>query len=389
MTAGQQNLGGWPSTELARVLEIDFPIIQGPFGGGLSSPELAASVSEAGGLGSFGAHLLEPGEIGEVVAAIRHLTSRRFAINLWVSNHDVAEEDVDHEQLDAARASLAPLYEELGIEPPSYPERFSPLFTEQAEAMLSARPPVFSFVFGVPPADILDACRAQGIRTVGTATTPDEAVALEEAGVDAIVASGFEAGGHRGSFLDTAEASLTGTMPLVPVIADEVGVPVVAAGGIADGRGIAAALTLGAAGVQIGTAFLATEESNAPAIHRSLLFDRAARRTRLTRAYTGRLARGIPNRIVEALSAPEATIAPYPYQGYLVKPLRGPATEAGRDDLISLWAGQAAPLLRHRSARELFDSLVDEVGALAGSTSISDGARTPSGDAKEPTKGAS
>ena len=175
-----------------------------------------------------------------------------------------------------------------------------------------------------------------------------------------IVATGFEAGGHRVSFLTEPEACLTGTLSLVPQVVDAVKVPVIAAGGMADGRGIAAALKLGASAAQVGTAFLACEESNAAALHRARLFSPDARRTSLTRAFTGRLARSIHNEFIDAMRGREAAFAQYPVQAWLTAQLRGAALEAGRADLISLWSGQGAPLLKHRRARELFTNLVAE-----------------------------
>ena len=193
---------------------------------------------------------------------------------------------------------------------------------------------------------------------MGTATTVDEAVAIADAGADVVVASGFEAGGHRASFLRTAESSLMGTFALIPQVSDAVRVPVVAAGGIADGRGIAAALTLGADGVLIGTAFLACEESNAPSGHKEALLHSHATPTILTRGYSGRLARSLTNRLGETLHG--GPYLPYPMQGYLLRALRAEAIKQGRIDLMSLWAGQAAPLLTHRRATELFEDLVQE-----------------------------
>ena len=350
--------GGWPRTRIAEMLDLRYPIIQGPFGGGLSSVALVSAVSDAGGLGSFGAHHLQPGEIVALATQLRKATKSPFAINLWVSTHDVAEAEMTRERFAKAVDRLSPLYEELAVTPPHYPDRFSATFQEQVEAVIAAAPRALSFVFGIPGHDVLQACRERGIVTIGTAITPDEALALDEAGVDVIVASGSEAGGHRGAFLANAEDSLVGTMALVRVVAEEVRTPVVAAGGIADARGIAAAFMLGAEGVQIGTAFLATEESGATPEHRALLFSRAARQTRLTRAFSGRLARGIPNRPMSEL-AECAAIEPYPYQGYLLKPVVDAARGEGRTDLYSLWSGQAAPLLRHHHAGELFEALID------------------------------
>src|SRR6202011_2347123 len=193
-------------------------------------------------------------------------------------------------------------------------------FEDQARALLDAHVPVFSFIYGIPPREILDECRAKGIVTIGTATTPDEAAVLQDAGVNAIVASGFEAGGHRGSFLRAAEDSLTGTFSLVPQIADRVNVPVIAAGGIADARGVVAALVLGAEAVQMGTTFLACEESGASPLHRHALREKKAGHTALTKGFTG-LARGIHNRLLEQLNREGTAILPYPLQRRLVRSL--------------------------------------------------------------------
>jgi len=214
-------------------------------------------------------------------------------------------------------------------------------------------------------AAILRECRASGILTIGTATTPDEAVALEEAGVDAIAASGFEAGGHRGSFLGRSEDSLMGTLSLVPQVVDAVDVPVIAAGGIADARGVVAALALGAEGVQMGTAFLACEDSGASRLHRKALRETKAGHTGLTRGFTGRLARGIRNRLMAELNSEGTPILPYPLQRALVRNLSVAAEAAGRADLLPLWSGQSAPLSTNPDAQGLLRSLVEDVGEMA------------------------
>jgi len=236
----------------------------------------------------------------------------------------------------------------------------------ELETVLELGPPVFSFIFGVPRPDVLERCRAAKIVTVGTATTPAEAKLLDQAGVDAIVATGFEAGGHRVSFLMEPEDCLTGTLALIPQVVDVVQAPVIAAGGMADGRGIAAVLKLGASAAQIGTAFLACEESNAAPLHRDKLFSTDARRTSLTRAFTGRLARSVHNGFIDAMRGKEAALAPYPVHAWLTSKLRAAALAAGRTDLISLWSGQGAPLLKHRKARDLFASLVQEADRAMG-----------------------
>lgn len=340
---------------LTALLGLRHPIVQGPFGGGLSTPELAAAVSNRGGLGSYGAVHLRPEELAGVVESIRALTPAPFNVNLWVSTHDIGEDEVDAARFAAAAEQMRPYYDELGLELPARPERFAPSFDEQVAALLAARPPVMSVIYGVPDERVLDEARERGIKTLGTATTPEEAVALEQAGVDGVIASGFEAGGHRASFLRAPEESLTGTLALVPAVVDAVGVPVIAAGGIADRRGVAAALALGAAGVQIGTAFLATRQSAAADSHKAALRSPAPGPTTLTRAFTGRLARGLANRAARDFPV----VLPFPYQGVLLGPLRAAAMQAGRNDLMSLWAGQGVELVHHDDAEALFDSLVE------------------------------
>src|SRR5260221_4174306 len=257
----------WNQNRLTEKLGIEYPIIQGPLGG-MSSQELTAAVSNFGGLGSFGAHSLEPEAIKDMIARVRSLTSKPFAMNLWVSMEDEGARASGEIEFNRSLEPLVAHLTELGAPRPVY-KPYSPIrFEDQARVLLEAKVPVFSFIFGIPPREILNECRAKGIVTIGTATTPDEAVALQNAGVEAIVASGFEAGGHRGSFLRAAEDSVTGTFSLVPRIADVVDVPVIAAGGIADARGVIAALALGAEAVQMGTAFLTCEESGASRIHR-------------------------------------------------------------------------------------------------------------------------
>lgn len=278
----------WPETRLSRLLGIRYPIIQGPFGE-LRSQPLAATVSSFGGLGSVGANSLPPDEIAAVVAWLRAATSAPFAVNLWVSTEG---EGARGSAFDRSRAALAQHFAELG-EVTAQKCSASLRFAAQVRAVIDAKAPVFSFIHGIPPAEALAECARRGIRTIGTATTPDEAIALERAGVDAIVASGFEAGGPRGSFLRAAEDSLIGTLALVPQIVDVVDVPVIAAGGIADARGVVAALALGAEAVQIGTALLACEGSGASPAHRRAISAGRCRYAALTKEFDGRLAREV------------------------------------------------------------------------------------------------
>jgi nitronate monooxygenase len=354
----------WNENRLTAKLGIDYPIIQGPLGG-LSSQKLTAAVSNFGGLGSFGAHSLAPEGIKDVIGEIRSLTSKPFAMNLWVSMEDEGARTSDEKAFNSSLAPLAVHLAALGAPRPTY-KPYSPIrFEDQARVLLDAKVPAFSFIFGIPPKEVLDECRTNRIVTIGTATTPEEGAALQEAGVDAIVASGFEAGGHRGSFLRAAEDSLTGTFSLVPQIVDRVNVPVIAAGGIADARGVIAALALGAEAVQIGTAFLACEESGAGVLHREALRGRKAGHTALTKGFTGRLARGIHNRLIEELNKPGTETLPYPLQRGLVRSLSIAAEAAGRSDLLPLWAGQSANLSTCINVSAFLTSLVKEVSEIA------------------------
>lgn len=338
---------------LETLLGIRHPILLGPFGG-LSSVELTAAVSGAGGLGQYGLYGYPPERIRATVAALRAATDAPFGLNLWVPRGD----EVTPAEVDAASvtAPLTPVYAELGIEPPSPPAAFLPPFEAQLDAVLDARPAVLSVVYGVPDAATVAAARERGIRVIGTATTVAEARALAIGGVDAIVASGAEAAGHRVSFLRPAEDSLVGTLALVPQVVDAVDVPVIAAGGIADRRGVAAALALGADGVLVGTAFLATRQSAATAAHRRAIAQSSDDGTVLTRAMSGRLARGIPNRAVRDIEA-DGRMAPFPAQNWATGVFRAEAGRRDEGELLSLWAGQAAPLARHSDAGELFAEL--------------------------------
>jgi len=349
---------------LTAKLGIVYPIIQGPLGG-LSSQRLTAAVSNFGGMGSFGAHSLAPDTIGDVIAQIRSLTAQPFAMNLWVSMEDEGARTSDESAFNRSLAPLAGHLAELRAPQPTYAPYSPARFEDQVRVLLDANVPVFSFIFGVPPGDVLDECRRKGIVTIGTATTPEEAAVLADAGVDAVVASGLEAGGHRGSFLRTAEDSLTGTMSLVPRVVDAVDVPVIAAGGIADARGVIAALALGAEAVQIGTAFLACEESGASRLHREALRGPDAGHTGLSRGFTGRLARGIRNRLMDELNRNGAEFLPYPLQRGLVRNLSVAAEAVGRSDLMPLWAGQSAGLSTCTGVVGFLTSLIEGVAEVS------------------------
>ena len=355
----------WTKNRLTSRLGVQYPIIQGPLGG-LSSQRLTAAVSNYGGLGSFGAHGLQPEAIRKVIRDIKALTSKPFAMNLWVSMEDEGAFNSTEEAFNRCLAPLDKQIESVGGSRPSY-RPYEPIrFDDQAQVLLDEGITIFSFIYGIPSKQVLDEFRRKAIALIGTATTVDEAIALEQAGVDVIAASGFEAGGHRGSFLQPAEESLTGTVALVPQVVDAVQLPVVAAGGIGDARGILAAFALGAEGVQMGTAFLSCEESGASALHRTAILSGQAKQTALTRGFTGRLARGIKNRLLDELNQKDMEILPYPLQRALVRHLSIPAEKAGRPDLLPLWAGQSANLSRISDVRTLLDTFVREISEIGG-----------------------
>lgn len=338
---------------LEHLLGLDTPIVLGPFGG-LSSVALTAAVSEGGGLGSFGLYGYTPARIHDAVTALRAATSGRIAVNLWWPRGD----EVTPAEVDVAPfiRAAAPLFAASGSAPPEAPASFLPALADQLDAVFDARPDALSLVFGVPDAATLARAAGLGIRVIGTATSVAEAIALESAGVDAVVATGSEAGGHRVSFLRDAAQSLVGTFALIPQVVDAVDIPVIAAGGIADRRGVAAAFALGAEGVQVGTAFLRTRQSAATEGHRTAIAAAADTDTVLTRAMSGRLARGIPNRAMRELEA-SGMIAPFPAQNWLTGVFRAAATASGDADLVSLWAGQAAGLARLDDAAEVLADL--------------------------------
>jgi nitronate monooxygenase len=349
--------------KLASMMGVEHAIILAPMAGGTSTPALVAAVSNAGGLGSLGAGYMTPDDIAKAIAEIHARTDKPFAVNLFAGGYD----GTGSSDTAAMLKLIAPWHERLGLPPPTASAGSLPPFERQVEAVLQANVAVFSFTFGIPSVDIIVRMRERGTKLVGTATTVAEARALEQAGVDAIVAQGSEAGAHRGTFIASLEDSLVGTIALVPQMADAVTVPVIASGGIMDGRGIVAAAALGASGVQLGTAFLACPESGAPPAHKAAI--RAARDdgTMLTRAFSGRLARGITNAFAAAMRGHEDALLPYPAQNNLTRPMRTAAARLGNANYLSLWAGQAAPLAREMPAAELVAQLLSETAAILAS----------------------
>lgn len=350
----------WPDHRLQELLGIELPIVQAPMAGaGLA--DLAVAVAKAGGLGSLPCALLDPHMIRAEVARFRKGTDRPLNLNFFC--HKPADPDPEREA--AWRQSLAPHYQKLGLDAEAAaPESGRAPFDARLCALIEElRPEVVSFHFGLPERALRARVAATGARILSSATTVDEARWLEAEGCDAIIAQGIEAGGHRGMFRTDDIATQIGTLSLVPQIADAVRVPVIAAGGIADGRGIAAAFMLGAAGVQIGTAFLFCPEATISEPHRSALAEGAGRETALTNVFTGRPARGIVNKLVRDLG-PMSQVAPtFPLAGNALAPLRAATESTGSEDFMPLWSGQSAGLCRKMPAADLTRDLADAAKA--------------------------
>jgi len=320
---------------------IELPIIQAPMAG-VQGSALAIAVSEAGGLGSLPAAMLGAKALREELVALRAATKKPFNVNFFC--HAPSPPDARREA--AWRAALAPYYAELGVNPnaPAGGPARAPFGDEAADVIAELAPPVVSFHFGLPPEPLLARVRATGAKIVSTATTVEEARWLEARGVDAVIAQGLEAGGHRGHFLAADAGDLAGqlgTFALVPQIVDAVKVPVIAAGGIADARGVAAALALGAAAAQLGTAYLLCPEATTSAVHRAALA-RAGAPTALTNVFSGRPARGIVNRVMSELGPMSDRAPAFPLASAALAPLRAKAESQGRGDFSPLWAGENA-----------------------------------------------
>ena len=340
--------------KLQQLLGIEIPIIQAPMAG-VQGSGLAVAVSCAGGLGSLPCAMLSPDALQQELQAIKAGTSNPINVNFFCHSTPIPNEKREA----AWRTLLTPYFEEYGIDPgmiPVTPGRV-PFSFEFAELLCDFKPAVVSFHFGLPSADLLAKVRSWGARIISSATTVDEALWLEARGVDAIIAQGLEAGGHRGMFLTDDLTTQAGTFALLPQIVRQVNVPVIAAGGIADARGVAAAMALGAAGVQIGTAYMLCAEATTSAVHRAALQSEAAQHTALTNVFSGRPARGIMNRIMRELG-PISSYAPaFPLAATALAPIRAKAEGMGSGDFSPLWSGQNVSGCKEISASVLTQEL--------------------------------
>ncbi|WP_027580258.1 nitronate monooxygenase family protein [Bradyrhizobium sp. Ai1a-2] len=351
----------WSDRRLLELFGIEHPIVLAPMAG-FATVELASIVSNAGGLGSIGCATMDPQIATDTIAQLRRLTIKPVSLNFFC--HEPAKVDSGRER--AWHDRLSPYYRELGIDEATPRPRtdLAPFGSAMCEFIEDARPEVVSFHFGLPAPPLVARIKAVGCRVISSATTVAEARWLEDHGADAVIAQGYEAGGHRGMFLDRdqnrALAAQLGTFELVPQIADAVGVPVIAAGGIADGRGIAAALTLGASATQIGTAFLLCPEAATPPLHRDALRQAHEVGTVVTNVLSGRPARAMVTRLVAELGPLSDAAPDFPLPMGELAPLRAVAERKGSRDFTSIWAGQGAALARELPAKALMQTLVKE-----------------------------
>lgn len=356
----------WPNRRILDLLRIELPIVQAPMAN-FAFAEMAIAVSEAGGLGSLACASLGAEQLREQVEQIRKATRRPINLNFFCHRAPPP----DHEREAKWKARLEKYYTELGIDPkaPTPGTGRAPFDTSACEMVEHFRPEVVSFHFGLPEPHLLDRVKATGAKVLSSATTVDEAVCLENRGCDAIIAQGAEAGGHRGAFLTEDISTQVGTIALVPQIVDAVKVPVIAAGGISEARGIVAAFALGASAVQLGTAYLFCLEAKIPPVHRAALRTAKDNDTALTNVFTGRAARGIINRLMREVGPMSSDAPAFPLASSALAPLRAQSEATGSGDFMPLWSGQAARLARELPAGELTKSLATEALARLSSHS--------------------
>jgi nitronate monooxygenase len=343
-------------TRFTQLTKVRYPIIQAGMAGGITTPEMVAAVSNAGALGTLGAGYLNPDQLRAAIHRVKEITNHPFAVNLFI------QQDISYSKDDVCQMNthLDPIRVQFGIESSPWIEKYAESFEDQIQVVFDEHVPVFSFTFGIPSRDVLKHLKHEGIIVIGTATTVNEAVELEGMGIDAVVVQGSEAGGHRGTFLSDETHSLIGTMALVPQVFDQVSIPVIASGGIMDGRGLIASLALGASAVQMGTAFLACPESGAHELYKQLVIDSHEDDTEITHAYSGKAARGIQTQFMEGMREYHGTIPPYPVQNALTRDIRQAAAKQNNPDYMSLWAGQCLRLATNNSADTIVRQTVEQ-----------------------------
>jgi nitronate monooxygenase len=346
---------------LTKLLRIEYPIIQAPMAGGITTSKLVAAVSNAGGLGMIGAGYMTPMQIREQIREIKQLTSNPFGINLFVPN----EFQVTEHEITSAQQKLNQLRKQLNLqskESMDIPTVSDVLnnFTEQIKVVIEEQVPICSFTFGIPTKEVIAELKQSNSILIGTATTVREAEKNEKAGIDLVVAQGSEAGGHRGSFMNEDQECLIGLMSLIPQVVDAVSIPVIAAGGIMDGRGLRASLCLGAKGVQMGTAFLTCVESGAHPVYKEAILNANESDTVLTRSFSGKWARGIKNEFISEMNDFEPSLPEYPIQNKLTQDIRKTAAAQNNPAFMSLWSGQSPRLAESQTVDSLMKNIIAE-----------------------------
>ncbi|MDY0407470.1 NAD(P)H-dependent flavin oxidoreductase [Virgibacillus soli] len=345
-------------------LKITYPIIQAPMAGGITTSKLVAEVSNAGGLGMVGAGYMTPAQIREQMREIKTLTSKSFGVNLFVpSEFDMVEDEVNF-----SNHVLHPIREQLQLgnnktTPLSDFQEVRQKFYEQVRVVIEERVPICSFTFGIPSEEIIAELKKHNIILIGTACTVQEAQVIEKSGFDIVVVQGSEAGGHRGDFIKEGEGSI-GLMSMIPQVVDHVNIPVIAAGGIMDGRGLIAAHCLGAKAVQMGTAFLTCIESGANENHKAAILQAKEDQTVLTRSFSGKWARGIENKFIHDMREHESLFPSFPIQNDLTKDIRKAASTKNNQAFMSLWSGQSPRLAKSYAAKRLIEDIMAEAKEL-------------------------
>lgn len=351
----------WHDNEFTKKLKVKYPIIQAGMAGGVTTPKLVAAVSNAGGLGSIGAGYMDALQLREHIQEVKKLTNNPFAVNLFTPQvYDVSEE-----RIEKTDARLQPFRDHLHIsERTRIDKATDSLFLEQIELIIEEELSICSFTFGIPSIEIIQRLKSRNMVLIGTATTVEEAVANENNGMDMVVMQGSEAGGHRGSFIKPFEDAMIGTMALVPQATDAVTIPVIAAGGIADGRGLVAALVLGAQAVQMGTAFVTSFESGVIDAYKEAIVNSHEDQTVVTSVFSGKPARGIKNEFISDMMAYEEELPDYPLQNSLTNSIRSEAAKQNKTEWMSLWCGQNPRLTKQQSASQTILELITQAESI-------------------------
>ncbi|RKQ34596.1 NAD(P)H-dependent flavin oxidoreductase [Oceanobacillus halophilus] len=346
--------------KITDLFKIKYPIIQAPMAGGITTEQLVAAVSNHGGLGMIGAGYMSSESLKTLIREVKKSTEQPFGVNVFVPD----EFEVSQQDVNAAKQTLQPYQNELDIQQPEVQlpkvtDAFQ-TYHDQIQIIIDEKVPICSFTFGIPSKEMMEKLKQHGVTVVGTATTVKEAQEIEKLGMDAVVAQGSEAGGHRGNFLSQTEKSLIGTMSLVPQVADAVEIPVIAAGGIMDRRGLKASICLGALGVQMGTAFLTCVESGVHPLHKKTLLQSTEEETTLTRAFSGKWARGINNRYIQEMKKNEEKLPAFPVLNVLTQPIRKAAASQNKIEFMSLWSGQSPRLAKKQNVQELIKQIISD-----------------------------